>query len=58
MTDKPQSKGKDPQQEDVPEPEDITLEEQVESQPAKDMDSKTDDFETSATVDGDSRDLR
>jgi hypothetical protein len=52
MTSKPQAKGKDPKQDDTSaEPEDITLDEQVECQPARDMDSKTDDFETSATLD-------
>jgi hypothetical protein len=38
--------------EDIPVPDDIPLEEQFDSTPARDMDSKTSDFETNATVDG------
>ena len=34
------------------EPPDVSLEEQIQGEPARDMSSQTDDFETNATVDG------
>jgi hypothetical protein len=64
MTDNLQSQGDEPEQDnvlgkqDVPEPEDISLDEQAASQPARDMDSKTDDFETNATLDSESPEQR
>ena len=39
-------------QDNVEEPPDLSLEEQAERGPARDLDSKTEDFETNATLTG------
>jgi hypothetical protein len=41
-------------QDNVEEPPDLSLEEQAERGPARDLDSKTEDFETNATLTGSS----
>jgi hypothetical protein len=53
MTDDTRRKSRGSNDKDsMEEPPDLSLEEQAERTPARDIDSKTEDFETSATVAG------
>jgi hypothetical protein len=53
MTDNSPRKSRDSNEKDsMEEPPDLSLEEQAQRTPARDMDSKTEDFETYATVTG------
>ena len=59
QSDKTSKKKKLPQpaervEEDMSEPKDMSLEEQVDYEPRLEMDSQTEDFETKASIEGDS----